>query len=81
MLKSASKLGFLLAAIFLIAGGAFIATPQEMTVHHAVNQKGMHFGRRSGIEVVGRTRSQIYGGGLVVIGLIVGAFSLYKPRA
>lgn len=37
MLKSASKLGLFLAAIFLIAGGAFIANPQEMTVPVFVN--------------------------------------------
>ena len=81
LLKSSSKFGLFLAVLFMAGGGAIVAFPEEMTVHHPVSQKGAHFWQRSGIESVGHTRSRIYGGGLFLFGLAVAAFSLYKPRA
>ena len=81
ILKSASKLGLLLAVLFMAGGGVLIANPPEMIVHHPVSQKGAHFWKRSGVEVVDHTRARIYGGGLLLFGVFVGAFSLYKPRA
>jgi hypothetical protein len=81
ILKSASKFGLLLAALFVVAGGLLVARPPEMTVHHPVSQKGAHFWKRSGTEAVDHTRARIYGAGLLLFGVAVAVFSLYKPRA
>ena len=81
IIRSASKLGLLLSAVFMVGGAALIAYPTEMIVHHPVSQKGAIFRERPGVEIADQTRGRIYGCALLVIGVVVGAFSLYKPRA
>lgn len=80
IIRSASKLGLLLSAVFMVGGAALIAYPTEMIVHHPVSQKGAIFRERTGVEVADHTRGRIYGGAQLLIGVVVGAFSLYKPR-
>jgi|GEM_PF-6912243 len=77
--RTASKPGLLLGLVMLVAGGAVIAWPPEILVHHPTMRPSV-FNKTKRVEAVTEGRARFYGGGLVAAGVFIALFSLYSPR-
>ena len=79
---SSSKLGLLLAASMLTAGGYLTFFPVDMVVSHPNMMPRGDTPLRfiTPTEHVTPARSRFYGVALMVFGLAIGAFSLYRPK-
>ncbi len=81
--ESSSKLGLLLSVLLIFGGAFLIARPLDGTVvsHPNMVPRGNTQSRfATPTEIATPARSRLYGFGLIVVGLGLGAFSVYRPR-
>lgn len=77
--RTASKPGLFLGLVMLVAGGAVIAWPPEILVHHPTIRPSV-LSETKRVEAVTQGRARFYGGCLVAAGVFIGLLSLYAPR-
>ena len=80
VLQSARKFGLLLATVLVVAGAATIAYPSEMRVFHPGCNKSSITWCGAPAERVSLARARAYGVVILLAGLGLGWFSVYRPR-
>jgi hypothetical protein len=79
---SANKLGLLIAGVMIVAGAFLVARPIDVLASHPnMVPRGNTASRFvTPQEHVSPARSRVYGACSILLGLALGAFSLYRPR-
>jgi hypothetical protein len=70
-----SRFGLFLGVLLVLSGAALLVFPVDMLVHHARIRYLPPV-----VEHVTQARSQLYGAALLIAGIALAGFSLYRPR-
>ena len=80
--STTSRLGLLIAIVMVVAGAFLVVRPIDLVVSHPnMVPRGNTSSRfETPPEHVSPARSRFYGAFSIVLGLALGAISLYRPR-
>ena len=77
-----SKTGIFIAVFLIVGGATLIIKPVDFVVEHPnmVPRGNTSTRFETPKEHVTPTRSRVYGAGLIILGLALGAFATYSPK-